>query len=175
MKNFNKKSKGFTLIELLVVVAIIGLLSSVVLTALSEARARARDSQRILDIKEVMKAIEMYYSDNGHYPYLAENPDTVFTYAPFVNLLKDYIVSLPADPLGDTWGAYHYITAEQYQNESYAIILRFETLNQEGILFGDPARYGYGWCSTGANVHYNWRSGGTPQVNLPQCTSIPHI
>ncbi|RTK95911.1 MAG: type II secretion system protein [Neisseriaceae bacterium] len=61
-------ARGFTLIELLVVIAIIGILSSVVLSALNTARARGRDAQRLADIHEVRKAIELYYSANGSYP-----------------------------------------------------------------------------------------------------------
>lgn len=60
--------RGFTLIELLVVIAIIGILSSVVLSSLNTARARARDTQRITDIKEVQKAVELYFSETGSYP-----------------------------------------------------------------------------------------------------------
>ncbi len=62
------KKKGFTLIELLVVVSIIGLLSSVVLTSLNEARAKARDSYRVQSLKEVQKALMLYYADYGRYP-----------------------------------------------------------------------------------------------------------
>jgi len=57
--------KGFTLIELLVVVAIIGLLSSVVLASLNATRARARDAQRISDLKQLQVALELYASDHG--------------------------------------------------------------------------------------------------------------
>jgi prepilin-type N-terminal cleavage/methylation domain-containing protein len=51
---------GFTLIELLVVISIISLLSSVVLTSVNGARAKARDARRIADLKEMQKALEFY-------------------------------------------------------------------------------------------------------------------
>ena len=62
------QKKGFTLIELLVVVAIIGILSSVVLASLNSARAKARDATRMSDMREIQKAIEIFYNDSGHYP-----------------------------------------------------------------------------------------------------------
>ena len=64
-----KKSKqGFTLIELLVVVAIIGLLATLSIVALNNARARARDARRVADIKQIQTALELYYNDLGSYP-----------------------------------------------------------------------------------------------------------
>lgn len=64
-----KKSKqGFTLIELLVVVAIIGLLATLSIVALNNARARARDARRVADIKQIQTALELYYNDYGIYP-----------------------------------------------------------------------------------------------------------
>jgi len=65
MKN-NKK--GFTLIELLVVIAIIGLLSTLAVVALNNARAKARDARRLSDIKQIQTALELYYSEIGQYP-----------------------------------------------------------------------------------------------------------
>lgn len=63
-----KDNRGFTLIELLTVVAIIGLLASVVLSAVDSARVRARDAQRVSDIKQMERALELYYGEHGHYP-----------------------------------------------------------------------------------------------------------
>lgn len=64
----HKNSHGFTLIELLVVVAIIGILSSVVLSSLSSARVKARNAKRVLDMKNIMIALNMYYNEYGCLP-----------------------------------------------------------------------------------------------------------
>lgn len=59
---------GFTLVELLVVVAIIGLLSSVVLSSLEGARENARDAVRSSDFNQMRTALEMYNIEYGVYP-----------------------------------------------------------------------------------------------------------
>ncbi len=60
--------KGFTLIELLVVIAIIGLLSTLAVVSLNNARAKSRDAKRVSDIKQVQTALELFYNDNNGYP-----------------------------------------------------------------------------------------------------------
>ena len=60
--------RGFTLIELLAVLAIIGILSSVIFSSLSGVRARSRDSARKQQLKEIQKALELYYAEYGRYP-----------------------------------------------------------------------------------------------------------
>lgn len=63
-----QSKRGFTLIELLVVIAIIGILSAVVLTSLSTARQKARDSKRIAELTQIQKALDYYYDINQSYP-----------------------------------------------------------------------------------------------------------
>lgn len=63
-----KRRAGFTLIELLVVISIISLLSSILLVAVSKTRMKARDRKRMADLSQITKALDLYYSDNGHYP-----------------------------------------------------------------------------------------------------------
>jgi prepilin-type N-terminal cleavage/methylation domain-containing protein len=60
--------KGFTLIELMVVISIIALLSSVVLAALQDSRAKGRDAARIQAMIQVRNALQLYFADNGVYP-----------------------------------------------------------------------------------------------------------
>jgi prepilin-type N-terminal cleavage/methylation domain-containing protein len=63
-----KLPKGFTLIELLVVIAIIGLLATIAMVAVNNARLDARNTKRRADIKQISKALALYYDFHGDYP-----------------------------------------------------------------------------------------------------------
>lgn len=101
------KNKGFTLIELLVVIAIIGLLASLVVVNLSVARAGARDTQRIAEINQILRALELFRSRNGHYPgriiegvsnggeMIGDNN------GPIEQALAPFFSVIPVDPLHD--------------------------------------------------------------------------
>src|SRR3990167_5319557 len=62
------KNKGFTLIELLVVIAIIGVLSTLAVVSLNNARQKSRDAKRVSDVKQVQTALELYFVDKSTYP-----------------------------------------------------------------------------------------------------------
>ena len=63
MTKLNKE--GFTLIELLVVIAIIGILASIVLVSLNDARNRGYDAEIKAELAQIRNAVEMFYDDNG--------------------------------------------------------------------------------------------------------------
>ena len=60
--------RGFTILELMVVITIIGLIATIGLLALGESRIKGRDGARKTQSQEIIKALEIYYSDNNGYP-----------------------------------------------------------------------------------------------------------
>ncbi len=64
--------RAFTLIELMVVISIISLLTSIVLASVTAARKKARDGQRLIDMRNILVALETYHDTYDAYP----NPNT---------------------------------------------------------------------------------------------------
>ncbi|MFZ2167290.1 MAG: type II secretion system protein [Minisyncoccia bacterium] len=61
-------SAGFTLIELMVVISIIGVLSSIVMSTFTQARAKARDASRQASMHTIVTALQEYYLEYGCLP-----------------------------------------------------------------------------------------------------------
>ncbi len=101
MRNTTYK-KGFTLIELLVVIAIIGILSTLAVVSLGNARTRARDAKRLADMRSVQSALEIYYTDQGEYPVTTDQAA-----AGAQNLEDQYLCNVDTDSngVGDPFGA----------------------------------------------------------------------
>lgn len=85
-----RKRQAFTLIELLIVVVLIAILVGVTFGVLnfSGMRSKARDSQRIADLKTVQLALENYYASYRRYPATGD----------LDSLLSEYIKDVPSDP-----------------------------------------------------------------------------
>lgn len=69
--------RGFTILELLIVIAIIGSLSSVVISSVNKARTKTVVLKTYLEANELFKALELYVTTNGRYPSNSEcTPDS---------------------------------------------------------------------------------------------------
>lgn len=83
LKN-NNRSHSYTLVELLVAVTIIIILSGILLLSIKSAKAKSRDNQRLSDMKQIQLALELYYNNNGHYPYNTDPDAGSWDYGYFV-------------------------------------------------------------------------------------------
>ncbi|MCX6792655.1 MAG: prepilin-type N-terminal cleavage/methylation domain-containing protein [Candidatus Falkowbacteria bacterium] len=86
--------KAFTLIELLVVIAIIGVLSTMAIIALGNARTKARDAKRVADIKQISTALELYYADNNSYPTIITPGNSLVSPSGSIT----YMGTIPSNP-----------------------------------------------------------------------------
>ncbi len=68
MPRLQLRRTGFTIVELLIVIVVIAVLASITVVAFNGVQARSRDSHRVSDIKQVHKALEVFYATNGYYP-----------------------------------------------------------------------------------------------------------
>ena len=172
--------KGFTLIELLVVISVIGLLASIVMAALTSARAKSRDATRAEALHQMSTAVEMYGTTNGHYPYTcaaagwtsfdsaAYSPNTLCTAAngavstglTLSGTLAPYIVGI-ADPknLGGDSG-YLYINLSDANSYCLLIWRTPENMNNFPKSAWPPSR-----CST-IDGNGQCTSGGTNSIYL---------
>lgn len=64
----NTRRHGFTIVELLIVIIVIAILAAIVIVAYNGIVGKARDAQRVADMKTIMKALEIYRTNTGAYP-----------------------------------------------------------------------------------------------------------
>ncbi len=136
----NKSGKGFTLIELLVVVAILGVLATITMVSLSDARARSRDARRVQDMKTLQDALALYQTRVTLYP----DASTAITINGTTDVLslalksEGSMSSVPVDPLNRAQGGVNYFYTYQSLSSrtSYAITYCLETSSIKGMTAG---------------------------------------
>ena len=174
-------SKGFTLLELLVVIGIIAALSTLAIVALNTARAKARDTKRMHDLRTISKALDMYYADYGYYPGKRDSglcfptryawssqgyriTDTCQPSPVYLSvLLQNYLLTLPGDPLNNGNAPYvccsinYYVTSDGMQ---YDLITILETDHKDSCQYKN-------WIS-----HTGGIGGFVPGLNESWCGSV---
>jgi prepilin-type N-terminal cleavage/methylation domain-containing protein len=98
-----RTKNAFTLVELMVAISIIGLLSSIIMASLNDARRKSRDVRRVTDLLQIRTALNIFLHDNNEYP-----DNVVGLYGASGSIAGKYIAAVPLDPY----------TGAQYKNFS---------------------------------------------------------
>jgi len=155
-------TKGFTLVELMVVIAVLGMLSAIVMTVLSDAQRDAKDKRRVADLQQLQKALELYYVDHRSYPKQSEFANgNVATNPVFQELMAPYMKGVPRDPINNDTYFYYYDGAHQCGNRLYAVIFARQ--------MEDPASSNYETffnTTCGSILDGEGRGGGEESYNI---------
>ncbi len=148
------RRRGFTLIELLVVIAIIGLLATMAVVAFGNAQQKARDAKRKSDLKQISKAIELYYDEYGNYPRTSgwctqiSNPTSGYG-AAFQADIAAWLANVPLDPSYE--GTYQDYFYRNIGDQSYELYAELEEEDRVSDGFSGCARI------DGINNEYDYR------------------
>jgi general secretion pathway protein G len=119
-----RNERGFTLIELLVVIVIIGILATLLMANYVGVRARARDTQRKSDLRQIQSALELYRSDVGTYlPSLPACGSSISSGG------VTYMQKVPCDPTNSSPLVYQYQSA--FSDSAYTLGACLENVNDQ--------------------------------------------
>ncbi len=142
-----KKHSGFTLIELLVVMAIVALLTSFLLPALSKARGRANETACLSNLRNITYGMQMFLREHGEYP----NGDLATTLAPYVgNPLCFYCPSS-----GQSYEKFYVMRDEKVPPDKYTIGCPNHSNNSRAV-----SAFTYGTIHTGRLGRVTWNKTG---------------
>ncbi|MBU1091705.1 type II secretion system GspH family protein [Patescibacteria group bacterium] len=132
------KNRGFTIIEMLIVLAIIAMLSSIAMSLFSSSKAKARDSRREEDMKDIQNGLNLYVSNSQIYPICDEEViNGASDCLSQVMISTGFMKGVPYDPLGRGTGGscggsnpeYCYVSPDGF---SYMLRYFLETDNISG-------------------------------------------
>jgi prepilin-type N-terminal cleavage/methylation domain-containing protein len=123
-------ARGFTLIELLIVIVILGVLYAISVIWYGSVLKSTRVAERAVNIDAIIKALELYRSDNDHYPQASgwrsecQAGGGLAADDVIPGLVPKYLKSFPSDPLMQketNVSCYMYISNEQ--GNGYKILI----------------------------------------------------
>ncbi len=118
-----KLIKGFTLVEMLIVIVIIWILAAAILPKIMGIQARARDTKRQADLRNIAMAITTYKMDYGEYPLTEELEHWASKYVASASDLYDqlnlYIKKIPKDPQKN-----NFVNIHTKEHNDYQIVIK---------------------------------------------------
>lgn len=106
--------RGFTIVELAIVIAVIGILTTISYVSYNGAIDRARNTQRLSDMKNITEALTIYRQSHKEFPdeQVANSWENSSAYATnFISVLKSsgLVKEVPVDPQNTAEHYYRYM------------------------------------------------------------------
>jgi type II secretory pathway pseudopilin PulG len=129
---------------MLIVIVIIGILAASLIPRIMWLQARARDTKRIHDIRQLSESIYTYWMDNNSYPAKGNTWDwnwAVWYQSNFLSiLLPNYIKSVPIDPINKN------------EPEAFWTLKAWNRHDYYYVYYAYPENSAYNsWCSFAGN------------------------
>lgn len=140
---------AFTLVELLVTVAIIAILASLLLPALSSAKEKGRRASCMGNLRQIGVGLKMYADDCGRYPYFLIEPTS--TELPVS-------IDIPLQPYTK-----NYWTNDLWKCPSYRGLTRYKTNSDSHVVYLNDSwngSYAYNPAGTGQSLQSALGLGG---------------
>jgi len=104
MKERNRQ-QGFTLMEIIIALTIVAIVATVGFISYTSTIVKVRDARRKEDLRQIVTALQTYYTQNGQYPPAGPCAygDSCHVYSSagdawIPDLVPTYLVRLPIDP-----------------------------------------------------------------------------
>ena len=151
-----RNSKQFTLIELLVVVAIIGILASILLPSISQARSKAQEVISISNLKQIYTGVMLYTSGNNEY---VPSPTNFATNRHWPSYIYSTISSVDYATMS------HNNTMDNMRESAYAKLMYCPIIAKTRT---ELSVHSMGRSDYGMNNYFNRDNGGLKKISLAQ-------
>jgi prepilin-type N-terminal cleavage/methylation domain-containing protein len=156
-------TNGFTLIELLVVISIIGFMSTLVISSVSNARTKAYDSRRIQDLRSISTAMRLHRENTGTSPANPNAPGS-FISDTQANFLQDLVTAgilktNPKAPINNATNPYRYYDYGAGTAAGMLLVTQLEAANPTSAPYAGSCRPftgsgGQNWCRSDTATTY---------------------
>ncbi len=139
----SKQFRGFTLMELLVVMAIMALLTSLLLPALSSAKERAHETVCLSNLRNITYGMQMFFREHDEYP----NGDLVTNLAPYVSNPSCFYCPSSRQ----SYEKFYVLRDDKVSADKYIIGCPYHSRNSRGV-----NAFAYGTMQTGKLGNVTW-------------------
>ncbi len=119
MRQTNKANyHGYSILEIIIIVSVIGIMAILASTSLKTVSSRARDTQRLNDIRALQHALKIYHTEHSDYP-----ETQLFQPGHSLSINNQRLVRFPNNPWGSDGNCepgFEY-TYTRIDNSSYTI------------------------------------------------------